>query len=200
MSAIQAIRSISNWLYWQSPSASGSSSTPDKSMMRIAYKLPEPDIGKLRDAAARKKVRDSKRSNHQTPPNCIHPEEYWAPSTYALPSSTTSTATPPTPAEKPPVTTGKKETNERGPETYEYENQNSPIRWGFPMVTALIAVATVRLHEVQSIPELKQHVGGSLALEIVNSSWLQCILAAATWYMIGMAIIELVVIIGNRNR
>ncbi|TKY69084.1 Chaperone protein DnaJ [Spatholobus suberectus] len=198
MSAIQAIRSISNWLYWQSPSASSSSSKSEKSLTRVVYKLPEPDIGKLRDAAARKKVRDRTRTIHQTPLNCIHPEEYWTPSTHALPSSTRSTATP-TPPEKPSVTTtGQKKTNDRDPETY--ENQNSPIRWGLPMVTALTAVVTVQIHAADSTHELQQHVAGSLALEIVNSSWLQCMLAAATWYMIGMAIIELVALIGNKNR
>ncbi|XP_027360455.1 chaperone protein dnaJ C76, chloroplastic [Abrus precatorius] len=197
MSAIQAIRSISNWLYWQSPSASGSSSKSEKSMTRVVYKLPEPDIGKLRDAAARKKVRERTGTNHQTQLNTIHPEEYWTPSTYVLPSSTRSNATQ-TPAEKPSVTTGQKKTDERDIDTY--ENENSPIRWGLPMLTALTAVATVRLHAVELTPELKQHVGGSLALEIVNSSWLQCVLAAATWYMIGLAIVDLVAIFGNKNR
>lgn len=163
-------------------------------MTRVVYKLPEPDISKLRDAVARKKVRDRTRTKHQTPLNFIHPEEYWTPSTHALPSSTRSTTTP-TPLEKPSVTTtGQKKTNET------YENQNSPIRWGLPMVTALTAVVTVQIHAVESTRELQQHVAGSLALQIVNSSWLQCTLAAATWYMIGMAITELVAIIGNRNR
>ncbi|XP_061364854.1 chaperone protein dnaJ C76, chloroplastic [Gastrolobium bilobum] len=199
MSAIQAIRSVSNWLYWQSAIASGISAKPDKSMTRVAYKLPEPNIGKLREAAARKKVRDRKRTNNQTPINCIHPEEYWAPSTYALPSSTINIVTPTPTTEKPSVTAKQKEKNERDPETY--KNQDSPIRWGFPMVTAMIAVATVRLHEVGSIDEVKQHVGGSLLpLDIVNSSWLQSVLAAATWYIIGMAVVELVAIVGNRNR
>ncbi|KAL9320566.1 hypothetical protein ACSQ67_012405 [Phaseolus vulgaris] len=40
----------------------------------------------------------------------------------------------------------------------------------------------------------------SLALDIVNSSWLQCMLAAATWYITGMAITELLAYIGNKNR
>ncbi|MED6217447.1 hypothetical protein PIB30_017892 [Stylosanthes scabra] len=185
MSAIQAIRSISNWLYWQAPSAT------ENYMTRVTYKLPEPDIAKLRDAAARKKVRD------HTPQEFHPPQEYWSPSTYVLPSSTSTT--PPTPAQKPISAT--KGNNVRGPATYEYdENQNSPIRWGFPMVTALIAVATIRLNEAELVPEVKQHIAGNLALEIVNSPWMQYILAAATWYMIGMAIIELVAIIGNKDR
>ncbi|KAK7310246.1 hypothetical protein RJT34_07641 [Clitoria ternatea] len=197
MSAIQAIRSISNWLYWQSPIASGGSSRPDQSMIRAVYRLPEPNIGKLREAAARKKVRERTRSNHQTPLNCIHHEEYWAPSTLVLPSSTSSTATP-TPAKKQSVTEAPQGTKETYPGSY--ENQNNAIRWGLPMVTALTGMAIVRLHAVESAHELKQHVGGSLALDIVNSPWLQYALAAATWYMIGMAIIDLAAIIGNKNR
>lgn len=197
MSAIQAIRSISNWLYWKSPSASGG--RPEKSITRVVRRLPEPNIGRIRDAAARRKARDGKSTKHQQAPlNCIHPEEYWAPSTFVLPSSTSS-ATPTPVDQKASVSTlGQKGKSESYPKTH--ENQNSPFRWGFPMVTALFAMATVRLHEVGSAYELKQHVGGSLALEIVNSSWLQYILAAATWYMMGMAIIEVVAIIGNRNR
>lgn len=198
MSAIQAIRSISNWLYWQTPRTSSSSSKSEKGMTRVVYKLPEPDISKLRDAVARKKVRDRTRTKRQAPLNCIHPEEYWTPSTHALPSSTRSTTTP-TPLEKPSVTTtGQKKTNASDHETY--ENRNSPIRWGLPIITALTAVVTVQIHTVESTSKLQQHVAGSLALQIVNSSWLQCTLAAATWYMIGMAITELLSIIGNRNR
>ncbi|XP_057445270.1 chaperone protein dnaJ C76, chloroplastic [Lotus japonicus] len=193
MSAFQAIRSISNWLYWQSPG----SSSHEKSMTRVVYQLPEPNIGKLRDAAAKRKLRETKRTSHQTPLNSIHPEEYWAPSTFALPSSTESSATP-APDEKPSVTKAQKKTRERDHGTR--ENHNSPFTWGFPVVTAMIAVATVRLHEVELTTELKQHVGGSLAVEIVNSSWLQCVLAAATWYMIGLAVVELVALIGNRTR
>ncbi|XP_019419993.1 PREDICTED: uncharacterized protein LOC109330300 [Lupinus angustifolius] len=198
MSAIQAIRSISNWLYWQSPIASGSSSRPNNSMTRITYALPDPTIGKLRDAVARKKIRDSEKANHQIPLNAAHPEEYWAPSTQVIPSSITNIATP-TSAKNPSVTKGQKRTNEIDAEDA-YENQNSPFRWGFPMVTAFIAVATVRLHEVAPVHELKQHAAGSLALDIVNNPWSQSILAGATWFMIGLAVIELVAIIGNTKR
>nr|KYP40707.1 Chaperone protein dnaJ [Cajanus cajan] len=195
MSAMQAIRSISNWLYWQSPSASSSSSKSEKGMTRVVYRLPEPDIGKLRDAVARKKVKDRTRTKRQTPLNNIHPDEYWTPSTHALPPSTITTAAPTLP-EKPSVTTtAQRKLNERDPETY-----NSPIRWGLPMVTALTAVVSVQIHAAESTHELNQHVGGSLALEIVNSTWLQSILAAATWYVIGMAVTELVAIIGNKDR
>ncbi|KAF7809612.1 chaperone protein dnaJ C76, chloroplastic [Senna tora] len=197
MSAVQAIRSISNWLYWQSPIAIGASSGPNKGLTRIKYRLPEPNIDKLRDAAARKQLGESRRrTNLQIPSNSKNSEEYWVPSTHVL-SSSTENATTPRSAAKPSSTKGKKEANDM--ESEAYENEHNPIRWGFPMVTALIAVATVRLHGGGSVHELNQHVGGSLALDIVNSPWSQSILAAATWYMIGLAIVDLVAIIGRKK-
>lgn len=196
MSAIQAIRSISNWLYWQIPVASGASSGPDKSIIRIANRLlPEPNIEKLREAAAARKqvISESKQRA-----KCENSEEYWAPTTYALASSTNDTTTP-TSASKPSSSSKeKREGNAKESDTYE-NNEDNPIRWAFPMVTAMIAVATVRLHGGGPVHELNDHAGGSLALDIVNSPWSQCILAAATWYMIGLAIIDLVAIIGRKK-
>lgn len=193
MSAIQAIRSISNWLYWQPNSATGT-----KSMTKVAQKLlPDPNLSKLRDAAAKRKLKDTQKTKHKTPINSIHPEEYWTPSTVVLPSSTSTTTT--APIEKATFAKGKKQRIRSDIETY--ENENSPIRRGLPVVTSLFGMAAVRLHEVgSSTVELKEHWGGSLALEIVNSSWLQYILVAATWYVIGRVAVEFVANIGNRNR
>ncbi|KAK4261919.1 hypothetical protein QN277_004854 [Acacia crassicarpa] len=192
MSAIQTIRSISNWLYWRAPVAS---SGPDKSLAVIANRLlPEPNMEKLREAAARKQVSENKRVKCES-----SEDEYWAPSAYALASSTDDTATPGSAASKPSSSAQEHiEANERESDEI-YENEDNPKRWAFPMVTAMIAVATVRLHGGGSVHELSQHAGGSLALDIVNSPWSQCILAAATWYMIGLAIIDLVAIIGRKK-
>ena len=196
MLAIQAIRSISNWLYWQSPSSSRKTSGTD--ITHITYKLPEPNIDKLRDAAAKKQVRERTKTNNQTPLNSKYPDEYWVPSTYTLPSSTRRNDMPEVSKVPSSSTKDQREANDK--DLGNNENQNHPIRWGFPVVTAMIAVATVRLHGGGSIHELKEHAGGSLALDIVNSPWSQSILAAATWYMIGMAIIELVAIAGSKRR
>lgn len=191
MSAIEAIRSISNWLYWHPHSAS-----VNKSLTRVVHKLPDPNLKKLRDAAAKRKLKDSNKTNHQTPLNAIHHEEYWTPSTFD--QTSTITFTTPTPIEKPSFAKGKKQRKRSDVERY--ENEKSPIRWGLPIVTSLFGMAGVRLHEVKSTVELKEHLGGSLALEIVNSSWLQYVLVAATWYVIGMVVVEFVASIGNRNR
>ncbi|WJX17024.1 hypothetical protein P8452_06985 [Trifolium repens] len=195
MSAIQTIRSISNWLYWQPHNPSG-----NKSMTRIEPKLlPEPNLHKLRDAAAKRKLRDNKKTNNQTSLNSNNPDEYWTPTTIVLPSSTTFT-TPTQVKNHPSSSKGMKQRKKNDFE--KYENENSPIKWGLPMVTSLFGMAAVRLHEVgtSTTVELKEHWGGPLALEIVNSSWLQYVLAAATWYMIGRVVVEFVANIGNGNR
>ncbi|KAJ7942656.1 Chaperone protein dnaJ [Quillaja saponaria] len=196
MSAVQAIKSIANWLYWQSPIAGRAVSEPGKSLTAIAYKSSEPNIDKLRDAAARKQVREKARTNTKVPLNNRYSEDYWTPTTYALPSSTRSSSS--SRAAKEPSETKvwiKTDKSDRGVQ----ENQNNPVRWGFPMITALIAVAIVRQQQ-GAVSGLEQHIGGSLALDIVNSSWLQTALAGATWYMIGMAIIDLIAIAGSRER
>lgn len=61
------------------------------------------------------------------------------------------------------------------------------------MVPATIAAVIIHLQVGEgTIGGLNEHVGGSFALEIVNSSWLQVILAGITWYLIGAAMIGVV--------
>lgn len=72
------------------------------------------------------------------------------------------------------------------------KHQGSPRLGIVPFTTATAAAITVwiKLGEETSV-RLKDHIGGSLALDIVNSPWLKVILAGITWYMIGMALVEL---------
>ncbi|GKU90870.1 hypothetical protein SLEP1_g4814 [Rubroshorea leprosula] len=63
MSAIQAIKSISKWLYWKPPNAGGSMSECHQNLTHIPQKSKEQDINKLQDAvAARKQARNSLRT------------------------------------------------------------------------------------------------------------------------------------------
>ncbi|CAH2070790.1 unnamed protein product [Thlaspi arvense] len=47
--------------------------------------------------------------------------------------------------------------------------------------------------------ELKDHIGGSLALSIVNSPWQQILLAGVTWYFIGAMLLQLVEAIQSKQ-
>ncbi|XP_031272350.1 chaperone protein dnaJ C76, chloroplastic-like [Pistacia vera] len=196
MSAIQAIRSISNWFYWQSPT-----SKTDQNLTHISQKTTDPNIKKLRAAAAARKHAREIGTRTKTPSNYIYLEEYWSPSTQALPA--------PAPVPAPAASThfnsssgdssefSKKKTNE---EYYREENRRSPIARGIPIVTAAIAAGVVRMQVGEGVVGgLKEHIGGSLALDIVNSSWLQVILAGITWYYVGVGIVELIETTGNRQ-
>lgn len=191
LSAIQAIRSISNWLYWQLPNAQSY-----QNLTRSKQKLKEPNIKKLLDAAAARK--QASQSTKSVPSNCMHHDEYWSPSTHALPDTTQSNRSFKAASESPYNKEWKK-ANDRNYSVRE-ENRRSPIALGIPIVTAAIAAAMVRMQVDQGVSDgLKEHVGGSLALIIVNSSWLQVMLAGITWYFIGAAVVELIEVIGNRQ-
>ncbi|KAL6332938.1 hypothetical protein AAG906_019946 [Vitis piasezkii] len=65
ISAIQTIRSITNWLYWQAPTGGSDSG---QSLTRVAGRLPGPNINKLRDAAAARK--QARRAQNQEAGPC----------------------------------------------------------------------------------------------------------------------------------
>ncbi|KAH7569813.1 hypothetical protein JRO89_XS05G0003200 [Xanthoceras sorbifolium] len=193
--AIQAIRSISNWLYyWQSPTASQSNQ-----ILTTQNSTDDPILKKLLAAAvARKqaiKTIHTISSNNNT---CD--DEYWFPSTQALPAASTQiiNSTSQTASEIPRNT--KNDDDKKHYKQLETDKRN-PIAMAIPLVTAAIAAAIVRLQISQGgvVGELQEHVGGSLALDIVNSFWLQVILAGITWYFLGVTIVEIIQVIGNRK-
>ncbi|XP_022762463.1 chaperone protein dnaJ C76, chloroplastic [Durio zibethinus] len=199
MSAIHAIKSISKWWYWaQSPNAGAPLGESQRNLTHISRKSSEPNINKLRDAAAaRKQVRESSRiTGARIPSSYMYDDEYWIPSRQALPASSNNSYSSRV-ASKPLQTNEKKETDDQ---IYEiYRRKRNWIEWGIPVVAATIAAAIVRLQVGDKVVgEITEHVGGSLALTMVNSAWLQVILAGITWYLIGSAMVELIEFIRNR--
>ncbi|PON34926.1 Splicing factor-like protein [Parasponia andersonii] len=194
MSAMQAIRSISNWLYWETPNAGSSTIKSHQSLIKTSHKSTEPDIAKLQDAvAARKKQeRDGSRLTQRTQSkNYIYYEDYWIPLTHALPAASTQEnsylrmVTEASPAKK------WKQTNDKY-QTVPKSNHNHPTRLFVPFGTAMIAAILVRLHGEGAVGRLEEHIGGSLALEIVNSPWLPVILTWIIWYTIGILAVQFI--------
>ncbi|GLT87119.1 hypothetical protein SLE2022_052180 [Rubroshorea leprosula] len=200
MSAIQAIRSFSKWLYWKPPNVGGSMSECHQNLTRIPQKSKEQDINKLRDAAAaRKQARNSLRTiSSRKQSNSLYHDEYWIPSRQALPASIDGFNDTSKVASKPLHTIKLKEKDDQVHNEHGKERRNS-FEWGLPVMTATIAAVIVRLQVAgRVVSEVEEHIGGSLALTIVNSSWMQVILAGITWYCIGIAIVELVDTLWNR--
>ncbi|KAF8021740.1 hypothetical protein BT93_G2017 [Corymbia citriodora subsp. variegata] len=189
VSAIQAIRSISNWIYWQSPDAGS------KALTRRTGDSREPNIKKLRDAAAfRKRAGGKSMSARRAATVRLYHDEYWIPTLHALPpaSATEDESGPRVPMGPSSKEKQKRHRRDPGPRTKRNTSKN-PLWWAFPICAASVATAIVKSRVGDGmVGELEQHVGGSLALDIVNSSWMQVFLAGMTWYFIGVVVVELV--------
>ncbi|KAL0360745.1 UNVERIFIED_CONTAM: Chaperone protein dnaJ C76, chloroplastic [Sesamum radiatum] len=184
MSAIQAIQMISNWLYWQSPSTDAMPPVTQPGTRKYAG----PSVKKLKAAAeARKQATTTARPKETSSSNT---SEYWVPSALVLPETTTPGSGSKVVADPSPT----RKTSR--PSNAEFLNRRvdsgSPLRWGVPLGTAAVAAFVVRLQIGEPVGGLQDHVGGSLVLAIVNSSWLQVVCAGVTWYLVAMYVVELV--------
>lgn len=201
--AFHTIRSISNWFYWKSPNEG----EHGRSLIHIAGSSSRFNTDKLRDAAAAARQgfwqpSNSKRT-YKADSNADETEDYWTPVDPAfVPQSAvfdnlntnraTAGAASRTRATAAELQTFQADGDPRRP---------SGLRWSLPMGIATLAAAIIRLQVGEtSSAGLEQHIAGPLPLEIVNSSWLQAILAGCTWYMIGFVSVGLLKGIANRHK
>ncbi|KAF3455911.1 hypothetical protein FNV43_RR00554 [Rhamnella rubrinervis] len=201
LSAIQAIRSISNWLYWQTPKSDGSTTVTLQKLKQITGKSYEPpSMDKLRNAAAAwKQARESPRRIHQTSPkNYIYHEEYWIPSTNFLPPSTHKNSYSTTVSEPSSPLSSTKEWKVKNDRDHT-RSKNRNLIGSIPLGMAMVAAVTVHLQGEGTAGQLNEHMGGSIALQVVNSSWLPAILAGMTWCMIGIIAVGFVEAIRSRK-
>ncbi|KAI4302109.1 hypothetical protein MLD38_037895 [Melastoma candidum] len=191
--ALQAIRSLTSWLYWQSPN-----SNPGTQGLSVPMRPGEPDIGKLRHAATSLKARETRRQIASAASSSSG-NEYWVPSRHALPPPAEAT---PDKSTLGGTTTNTMEASKGGSRKQKRGNSvpnmlasTRPVGWSIaPICMGFVAGAFVnaRLGGGGAVENLKEHVGGSLALEVINSGWLRVGLAGITWYMVGVAVVGLV--------
>lgn len=167
--------------------------------MRIGSKS-TPEISKLQAAAtARKQAREKLEGRTRTAAKqYIYNNDYWVPTTLALPATTQTLDST---ISKPRVETKtNRESKDLGFEVGD-GGHISPMRWGIPVSISMIATAVIQLMaRDDGASSLKEHIGGSLALELVNSHWMQTTLAGITWYVIGMAVMGTVEMIAGKIR
>lgn len=156
-------------------------------------------MNKLRDAAAaRKQARESLTPSHRTPPNnYVYHEDYWIPSTNLLPPSTDKNSYSSTNSKPLSSTEEQKDNNDRVHRTSQ-NNQGNPIGL-IPIGMAMVAAVIVHLQGEGTASRLNEHIGGPLALQLVNSSWLPVILAGMTWCMIGIIAVGFVEVVRSRE-
>ncbi|KVH95830.1 DnaJ domain-containing protein [Cynara cardunculus var. scolymus] len=183
-----AIRSITNWLYWQPPIPGMPATQTRRKLLQLPQNSTQsksPNIDKLRDAAAARK-----QAQKTAKPKPSNSTEYWTPSPFILPESTNNesdTKASHTPTSKKP----KGGSYNRFVVSKKIRSSN-PYETGVPVGMAIVAAVVVRLQLGDAAGGIETHIGGSLLLDVVNSSWLQVILAGVTWYLVGMAAVELV--------
>lgn len=189
ISAIQAIRSITNWLYWQPPIPGMPTTQTRRKLLQIPQNSTQsnpPNINKLRDAAAARK-----QAQTTAKPKPTSSSEYWTPSPFILPESTKNESDP----KASPTTTSKKPKGDSYNKKFVVSKKirsSNPYETGVPVGMAIVAAVVVRLQLGEDAGGgIETHIGGSLLLDVVNSSWLQVILAGVTWYLVGMAAVEL---------
>ncbi|KAL2939055.1 Chaperone protein dnaJ C76 chloroplastic [Bienertia sinuspersici] len=199
-SAIQTIRSISNWLYWQSPGSDSSMNLIPTSNNVYSDSI----IDKLRDAAAAARIHSilKNRDNAKVLPQATSTDEYWVPSTPVLPPETeddklSSHRTRETPSTKGAYKDTWSKTYMKGNVT----KRNNPVVSGIPIGLGLVAAITIGLRGGgEAVGGVEGHIGGSFALQTVNSFELQVILAGVTWYLIGAYLVQIVEPLIMRNR
>lgn len=185
LSAIQAIRSISNWFYWQSPPSETSLSLTLKGAKRSL----DPNIDKLKEVAARGQNILKSRKNPGRIRQTTIKDEYWVPLTAVPPLEPKeggSDSRPKIRIRTPSNDAGKGISHES--HVTRKNRQRNPVTSGFPMGLSIVAMIVVRLHAAGEVGgSLEEHIGGSVALQVVNSSWLQVLSAGAAWYLVGVA-------------
>lgn len=209
-SAIQAIKAISNWLYWHAPPPTTYASSAQYNQdltVSFTHKSNDPTIKKLKNAAAARKQARNNNTIHFLPRISSNPssldDEYWAPSDHLVPHSNQikNNSESETTAASPESSPTTPETAQEISISNEINTiESNPLLRFVPVGLATVAAAVVRLQlgEGETGIGLKDHVAGSLIRDIVNSSWLQVILAGVTWYLIGMYVLELVVVVQSK--
>lgn len=149
-----------------------------------------PNIKKLQEAAAaRKMARDNAKPIARIP---AYDDAYWIPSSLAVPQEAQNVSVFEAAAKSPPPKNVYNPNEEVEEFTIRKAKKRSPLVWGIPMTAATIAAAIVRLQLDGESGRLDEHMGGSLALSIVNNSWSPVILTGITWYLIVSYVVGLV--------
>lgn len=102
---------------------------------------------------------------------------------------------------KPPPSTLLEDEKEASRASAIDRRKASPLDFGAPLAMAVISASVVGFRGGElSAGGLKEHIGGSIVLDIVNSFELQVLLAGVTWFLIGMISVGMVEALKNMGR
>lgn len=200
ISALQGIRSIINWWYQQSHTTTSAGTETSLSLAVPTRRTPPPNTERLRLAAAKRKEAATAGAGRQSSMSYERSEEYWTPNLILpSPSTRSSTGSSILKSESPPGALLKEEKKTTRATAID-RGKGSPLDLKAPVIMAVISASVVGFRGGEmSGGGLKEHVGGTVALNIVNSSMLQVLLAGVTWFVIGMIIVGIFEAVKNKE-
>lgn len=195
-SAVHAIRSMSNWWYWQ-PFPFGSSA-PATTVLASRFLLPppaetsrpaDPVTDRLQEAVA------ARRKAGGVTAVSISRDDYWTPQRN-LPSS----ASPPSIQQRGNAAR-QGHSRRQGQAIAGARRKSGGIDLTVPLLMGIVSAGIVGYNgeEITGGRGVQEHFGGAIALGVVNSFEMKVMLAGLTWFIIGSAIAGLVQILGRRE-
>lgn len=192
-SVVQAIKSISNWWYWRPFRA------PVTAVLASLY-LPPPSSSprtadhvtdRLREAAARRKAGGATTSVY------TRRDDYWTPQ-LSLPSSASPVPDARQRQSVAPHGHMRGATSSRNADAG--DGRGVSIDLTAPLLMAILSAGVAGYNrEEMAGGGLQDHVGGAVALGVVNSFELKVVLAGVTWFIIGAAVAGLIQVLGRNE-
>ncbi|KAG1359528.1 chaperone protein dnaJ C76, chloroplastic [Cocos nucifera] len=198
ISAVHGVRSITNWWCQQSATNASARTETNLNLMVTTRRTAPPNTERLREAAAKCKEGPTAGVGGQSSTSYKHNEEYWTPILILpAPSSSSSTSSNMLKSEPPPSTLLEDEKEAKAID----KAKVSPLDLRASLAMAVISASVVGFRGGEmSGGGLKEHIGGSIALNIVNSFELQVLLAGVTWFVIGVISVRMVEALKNKGR
>ncbi|XP_062227153.1 chaperone protein dnaJ C76, chloroplastic [Phragmites australis] len=200
-SAVHAVRSMSNWWYWRPFGAPALAPAVTVLASRLLPPPPttsrtaDPVTDRLQEAAAARR-----KAEGATAATAVHTrrDDYWTPQ-LNLPSS----ASPPSIHQRgiaaPQGLNGRRRA--RGIAIAGAGRESISIDLTAPLLLGIISAGIVGYNgeEMTGGGSIQEHVGGAVALGVVNSFELKVMLAGLTWFIIGAAIAGLIQVLGRKE-
>lgn len=199
-SAVHAIRSMSNWWYWRpfgfGPSAPVTIVLASRLLPPPPAAPADPVTERLQEAAAARR----KTGGAATATAHAGREDYWTPQ-LNLPSS----ASPPSIHQRgrgTPAHQGHGRRRGAAGEAAAAGRKGISIDLTAPLLLGIVAAGFVSYNGEQVAgggSGIQEHVGGAIALGVVNSFEMKIVLAGVTWSIIGAAIAGVIQVLGRRE-
>ncbi|KAJ4778323.1 Chaperone protein DnaJ [Rhynchospora pubera] len=194
ISAVQGIRSISNWWYWQPFKPETSREDASLTSNPTHRRSKRPFTQKLLEAATRRKEQGGIPARIEL----NYSDKYWNP-VHILPSPSINRKAPTAASSESPINVSSEQRSSKYAKGADTKKIRLDIRT--PSIMAILAASLVMYQGDKNAGiGVEQHMGGEIAMQIVNSFEMQVLLSGATWFMIGLAVVGLVEVLEMKSR